>query len=150
VTTRLMIYGDFNCPFSALASVRADRLLDAGAHEINWRVIQHDTSIPAMGEPVVGDTASALVGEVETVLDLGVHDIQLHLVVPSVRSNAAASCDAFAAAGTPSPHHADTRSSGWLCVSRPGRARAPRSARGDAAVINVHAVLTEHTQGACD
>jgi hypothetical protein len=27
---RLRIYGDFNCPFSALASARADLLLDAG------------------------------------------------------------------------------------------------------------------------
>ena len=53
--TRLTIYGDFNCPFSALASARADVLLAAGGYEIDWRAIQHDTTIPAAGEPVVGD-----------------------------------------------------------------------------------------------
>ena len=44
--TRLTIYGDFNCPFSALASARADVLLAAGGHEIDWRAIQHDTGDP--------------------------------------------------------------------------------------------------------
>ena len=58
--TRLTIYGDFNCPFSALASARADVLLAADAYEIDWRAIQHDTTIPTAGEPVEGDTAAAL------------------------------------------------------------------------------------------
>ena len=54
----LTIYGDFNCPFSALASVRADVLLAADAYEIDWRAIQHDTAIPTAGEAVEGDTAA--------------------------------------------------------------------------------------------
>jgi hypothetical protein len=33
--TRLTIYGDFNCPFSALASARADMLLAVDAYEID-------------------------------------------------------------------------------------------------------------------
>jgi hypothetical protein len=37
---RLTIYGDFNCPFSALASARADVLLAADAYAIDWRAIQ--------------------------------------------------------------------------------------------------------------
>jgi hypothetical protein len=96
---RLTIYGDFNCPFSALASARADLLLAAGAHEIDWRAIQHDTTIPVDGEPVEGATARGLVAEVATILDLSEGDLRLQLVVPPVRSNTAASCAAFAAAG---------------------------------------------------
>ena len=65
--TRLTIYGDFNCPFSALASVRADVLLAAGAYEIDWRAVQHDTAIPTAGEPVEGDTAAGLAAEVATI-----------------------------------------------------------------------------------
>jgi predicted DsbA family dithiol-disulfide isomerase len=97
---RLTIYGDFNCPFSALASVRADVLLTtADAYEIDWRALQHDTGIPPDGEAVDGDTAVGLADEVATIADLSDHDVRLHLVVPPVRSNTAAACAALAAAG---------------------------------------------------
>jgi 2-hydroxychromene-2-carboxylate isomerase len=94
-----MIYGDFNCPFSALASVRADVLLSAGGYDIEWRAIQHDVTIPAIGEPVEGDVAVLLASEVETIRELSERDVQLHLVVPPVRPNTAAACAAFAASG---------------------------------------------------
>ena len=97
--TRLTIYGDFNCPFSALASVRADVLLAASICAIEWRAIQHDTTIPSDGEPVDGDTAAGLAAEVTTILDLSEQDAHLHLVVPPVRSNTATASAAFAAAG---------------------------------------------------
>jgi DSBA-like thioredoxin domain len=97
--TRLTIYGDFNCPFSALASVRADVLLATDAYEIDWRSVQHDKTVPTAGEPVEGDLATALADEVAGIADLSDHDVRLHLVVPPVRSNTAASCAAFAAAG---------------------------------------------------
>jgi 2-hydroxychromene-2-carboxylate isomerase len=97
--SRLTIYGDFNCPFSALASVRADVLCAADAYEIDWRAVQHDTAIPAAGEAVEGDTATGLAEEVATIADLSDHDVRLQLVVPPVRSNTAAACAAFAAAG---------------------------------------------------
>jgi predicted DsbA family dithiol-disulfide isomerase len=96
---RLMIYGDFNCPFSALASVRADLLLAAGTHEIDWRAVQHDTAILAAGEAVEGDVAAGLATEVALIFDLSIHDVRLHLVVPPIRSNTAAASAAFAAAG---------------------------------------------------
>lgn len=94
---RLTIYGDFNCPYSALASARADVLLDAGFHEIDWRAIQHDTEIPTVGEPVDGDVAVELKREVAEVLDLSDHDLRLRPVVPPVRANTEAACAAFAA-----------------------------------------------------
>ena len=94
----LTIYGDFNCPFSALASVRVDMLLARHSHQIQWRAIQHDTTILAEGEPVDGVTALALEVEVATILDLSEHDLRLHLVVPPIRSNTALASAAFAAA----------------------------------------------------
>ena len=99
----LTIYGDFNCPFSALASARADVLLARGSHKIEWRAIQHDTTIPPAGEPVDGDTALALETEVATILELSQQGLRLHLVVPPIRSNTALASTAFAAAG----HDAD-------------------------------------------
>jgi len=102
--TRLTIYGDFNCPFSALASTRADVLLAADAHEIDWRAVQHDTAIPAAGERVEGDTAAQLAVEVATIFNLSEHDVRLHLVVPPTRSNTAAASAALAASGDGADH----------------------------------------------
>jgi 2-hydroxychromene-2-carboxylate isomerase len=96
--TRLTIYGDFNCPFSALAGTRADVLVASEGYEIDWRAIQHDSAIPATGEPVEGETAAELDAEVATILELSEHDVRLHLVVPPIRANTAAASAAFAAA----------------------------------------------------
>ena len=124
--TRLTIYGDFNCPFSALASARADVLLAAGGYEIDWRAIQHDPAIPAAGEPVEGDTAAELAAEVATILDLSEHDVRLHLLVPPVRSNTGASRP------RPSRPRATTRTgyaggSSPPCGSRAATSRIPPS-----------------------
>ena len=72
--TRLTIYGDFNCPFSALASARADVLLAAGGYEIDSRAppathgscriarsrlsARPPTSPPAPGSSPAGPTSS--------------------------------------------------------------------------------------------
>ena len=93
---RLTIYGDFNCPFSALASDRADVLL-ARRFEIDWRAVQHDVEIAAGGEIVDGDFAVELAAEVASVMELGEHDVGFRLVTPPVRSNTAAACATFAA-----------------------------------------------------
>jgi predicted DsbA family dithiol-disulfide isomerase len=98
IVTRLTIYGDFNCPFSALASVRAD-LLAGDDYEIDWRAVQHDTTIPADGEVVDGETCAELASEVAKILELSAQDVHLELVVPPVRSNTAAASAAFAGAG---------------------------------------------------
>jgi predicted DsbA family dithiol-disulfide isomerase len=95
----LVVYGDFNCPFSALASLRVDLLLAAGSHEVDWRAVQHDSAIPDAGEPVVGETAADLSSEVDGILELLRGDERLHLVVPPVRPNTAEASAAFAAAG---------------------------------------------------
>jgi predicted DsbA family dithiol-disulfide isomerase len=48
----IIVYGDFNCPYSALASRRVDELLRAGSVEIEWRAVEHEPEIPAEGRPV--------------------------------------------------------------------------------------------------
>ena len=74
--TRLTIYGDFNCPFSALASVRADLLLGAD-WQIDWRAVQHDTTIPVAGDPVEGDLIDELAAEVAKIRELSTDDVRL-------------------------------------------------------------------------
>lgn len=45
----LIIYGDFNCPYSYLASQRADRLIRAGVARIDWRAVEHDPKLALTG-----------------------------------------------------------------------------------------------------
>ena len=61
---KLVIYGDFNCPYSCLASVRADALSANGITGIEWRAVEHDPGIPRPSEPAEGDVASMLDREV--------------------------------------------------------------------------------------
>ena len=43
-----IIYGDFNCPYSYLASQRADLLSRAGV-AVDWRAVEHDRGLPVTG-----------------------------------------------------------------------------------------------------
>ena len=36
---KIVIYGDFGCPYCYLASLRADELLESGVAEIDWRAV---------------------------------------------------------------------------------------------------------------
>lgn len=54
---KLTVYGSFNCPYSYLASLRADRLAAAGAAEVEWRAVVHDPTVPGGGLPVTGELA---------------------------------------------------------------------------------------------
>jgi predicted DsbA family dithiol-disulfide isomerase len=95
---QLVIYGDFNCPFSALASNRGARLERAGAAAVDWRAVAHDLEIPVPGGPVDDTEARALEAEIEQVRGLLLPDETLELGVPPVRSNTVAATDAYAAA----------------------------------------------------
>jgi predicted DsbA family dithiol-disulfide isomerase len=53
----LIVYGDFNCPFSALASARAGELEEHGVATVEWRAVEHDTDIPAEGAEMVDELA---------------------------------------------------------------------------------------------
>jgi predicted DsbA family dithiol-disulfide isomerase len=94
---RLVVYGDFNCPFSALASNRAARLEQAGIAEVDWRAVAHDLEIPLPGAPVGHAEAQALEAEIEQVRGSLLTDETVELGVPPVRSNTVAASDAYAA-----------------------------------------------------
>jgi 2-hydroxychromene-2-carboxylate isomerase len=52
---RLIVYGDFNCPYSYLASQRADVLARLDGAEVEWRAVEHDPRLPLTGLPSSGD-----------------------------------------------------------------------------------------------
>jgi len=95
-TTELVIYGDFNCPFSALASYRAEQLERSGQFSIDWRAVEHEPSIPPAGQPVQGKLAAELDGELEQVRGLLVAGEDFWLRRPPVRSNTAAATTTYA------------------------------------------------------
>ena len=51
----LVIYGDFNCPFSALTSLRAAELEQRRLATIDWRAVQHDPDVPTEGVALEGE-----------------------------------------------------------------------------------------------
>jgi predicted DsbA family dithiol-disulfide isomerase len=96
----LVIYGDFNCPFSALASARAARLAAAGIAQVEWRAVAHDLEIPARGAVPAPADARAYEAEVEQVGSLLLPDERLTLRVPALRSSTVPATEAYAATDT--------------------------------------------------
>jgi predicted DsbA family dithiol-disulfide isomerase len=96
---KLIIYGDFNCPYTCLASVRADGLLARGLAEVDWRAVEHDPSIPAPSEIADGDVAAMLGREVAEVRGLLRIGEMFPIAPPPVHPNTATAVAAFAGAG---------------------------------------------------
>lgn len=96
---KLVVYGDFNCPYSGLASARADTLVDQCVADVEWRAVEHDPAIPVPSEPVEGDLVALLDREVAEVRSLLRPGEEFPLRRPPVRPNSAAAVAAFAAAG---------------------------------------------------
>jgi hypothetical protein len=94
----LVIYGDFNCPYSYLASARADVLVERGIAEVEWRAVEHDRGIPEPSEPLDGDLMSMLDRELAEVRGLLRHDEPFLIRRPPVHPNTARAVSAFAAA----------------------------------------------------
>lgn len=99
MTPHLVIYGDFNCPYSCLASYRADRLVAAGAAEIEWRAVEHDPSISVPSNAAVGDLGAMLDREVAEVRSLLQPGEVFPIERPTVQPNTARAVAAYAAAG---------------------------------------------------
>src|SRR5690348_1922916 len=101
---RLIVYGDFNCPYSCLASARVDRLLADGTAEVEWRAVEHDPTIP-VPSPTVD-------GEVETMFERELAEVTAQLAPgeefpirrPPVRPNTRAAITAFASASAAAAH----------------------------------------------
>jgi hypothetical protein len=53
----LIVYGDFNCPYSYLASQRVDALVRAGRAEVEWRAVEHDRRLALTGTRSSSDPA---------------------------------------------------------------------------------------------
>lgn len=95
---RLVLYGDFNCPYSYLASVRADVLAAAGVATIDWRAVEHDPEITVPTAPPDDDLALMLQREVDEVRGLLREGERLTIRVPPFQPNTAAACSLLAAA----------------------------------------------------
>jgi DSBA-like thioredoxin domain-containing protein len=53
----VIVYGDFNCPYSYPASQRADLLSRAGV-AVDWRAVEHDRGLPVTGSRSDSDQAT--------------------------------------------------------------------------------------------
>lgn len=100
----LVVYGDFNCPYSCLASFRVDALLSRGLMEVEWRAVEHDPAIPAPSRPVEEPLAGMLQREVDEVLGLVRPGERLPLAVPPIQPNTARAVAAFAAVDNAGRH----------------------------------------------
>ncbi len=96
---RLIIYGDFNCPYSYLASQRADRLARAGTVQAEWRAVEHDQGLPVTGTRSEADRA-AWESELAEVAALALPGEHAPQAPPPVVSNTGAAVAAYAEAVT--------------------------------------------------
>jgi hypothetical protein len=95
----LIVYGDFNCPYSCLASQRVDELTRSGAAEVEWRAVEHDPTLALTGTPRSLD-AERWQRELAELALLADEDEQAPGVAPSVISNTGAAVAAYAEAVT--------------------------------------------------
>jgi hypothetical protein len=92
----VIIYGDFNCPSSYLASQRADRLREAGV-AVDWRAVEHDRGLPMTGLPSGGERAS-WARELAEVASLALPGERVPAGLPALISNTGAAVAAYAEA----------------------------------------------------
>jgi hypothetical protein len=97
----LIVYGDFNCPFSALASARVSRLEQLGAVHVDWRAVEHAPDIPPAGIELTGELASDLQRELEQIRGLLSADEPDQLILPTRQPNTRLATAAYAATPTP-------------------------------------------------
>lgn len=93
----LTVYGDFNCPFSALASARVSRLERIGAVRVDWRAVEHATDLPPAGIEIAGELISDLQRELEQIRGLLSVDEPDRLSLPARQPNTRLATAAFAA-----------------------------------------------------
>jgi 2-hydroxychromene-2-carboxylate isomerase len=95
----LIVYGDFNCPYSYLASQRVDELARLGGAEVEWRAVEHDPALALTGTPSSLDP-DRWQRELTELALLAEEDEQAPGVAPSLISNTGAAVAAYAEAVT--------------------------------------------------
>lgn len=95
----LVVYGDFNCPYSYLASQRVDELARLGEAEVEWRAVEHDPALARTGTPSSLDPERWQHELTELAL-LAEEDEQAPGAAPSLISNTGAAVAAYAEAVT--------------------------------------------------
>jgi hypothetical protein len=93
----LIAYGDFNCPFSRVASARVDALLQRGSFAIEWRAVQHDPDMPVDGIPMEGSAREQVQHEIDELREGMRDDEAIQLMIPPVRPNSARATRRYAA-----------------------------------------------------
>lgn len=84
----LVLYGSFNCPYSYLASLRADRLVELGeVRAVDWRAVVHDPDVPAGGKPVSGELADMFDRELQEIRELLLPDEEFPARRPEAQPN---------------------------------------------------------------
>lgn len=83
----LVVYGDFNCPFSAIASSRLERLEADGFVHVEWRCVEHDPTIGPHETPLTGQQHAAFAAELDQIRRLLASGEPDRLLVPSRRLN---------------------------------------------------------------
>jgi predicted DsbA family dithiol-disulfide isomerase len=102
-----IVYGDFNCPFSRLASARLAVLEDRGEPPVEFRAVEHDPSIPGEGIRVVGDVQEELERELAQIREMLGPDERDPLQLPARRLNTRRAIEAYAA--VPPEHRPEAR-----------------------------------------
>jgi hypothetical protein len=92
---KVVVFGDFNCPYSRLASARVDAMQARGI-DVEWRAVEHDRSIPSKGVQVSGELRNELEREIREIAELMVPPEDVAFVIPDVRPNTRDDCELFA------------------------------------------------------
>lgn len=93
----VVVYGDFNCPFSYLASRRVDVLVKAGL-DVEWRAVQHAPGLPVTGQRLDAAGQAEMNAEVGVVRQLLLPDEELAVGALSLLPRTEAAVSAYAEA----------------------------------------------------
>ncbi|MFC7277270.1 hypothetical protein ACFQS1_25035 [Paractinoplanes rhizophilus] len=91
---QLIMYGDFNCPYSFLASQRAEALERLG-HRVEWRAVEHDPHLSMTGTLSAAD-ADGWGCELAEVAGLALTGEHVPTGAPGMISNTYAATSAYA------------------------------------------------------
>lgn len=93
----IVVYGDFTCPYSYLASRRTDALIETGV-DVEWHAVEHLPGLPITGRTLDQPARASLEAEVAEVTGLLLAGEELPLVLPHTLARTEASIAGLAEA----------------------------------------------------